>query len=63
MHIHCMGGPTQCHLSGFLLQLCASFDSGENLFLYRNSHVNNFVCVLILRNLDVLGLVVDLFPG
>ena len=60
MHFHCIGGPTQFHLSGFLLQLCASFDSGGNLFLYRNSHINNFVCLLILRNLDVLGLVVDL---
>ena len=26
-----------------------------DLVLYLNSHINNFVCVLILRNLDVLG--------
>ena len=25
--------------------------------LYLNSHINNFVCVLILRDLDVCGLV------
>ena len=60
MHVHCIGGPTPSHLSGVLLQLCASFDSGVNLFLYRNSHINNFVCVLILRDIDVLGFVVDL---
>ena len=33
---------------------------GETCFCHHNSHINNFVCVLILRNLDVLGLVVDL---
>ena len=27
-----------------------------NRFLYHNSHINNFVCVLTLGNLDVLGL-------
>ena len=30
------------------------------LSLYHNSHINNFVSVLILGNLDVLGLLVDL---
>ena len=37
-----------------------------NLFLYHNSHnshINNFVSVLILGNLDVLGLLVDPFLG
>ena len=33
----------------------------SDIFLYHNSHINSFVRVLILRNLDVLGLVVDLF--
>ena len=43
----------------------------RNLSLQRNTHINNFVCVLILRNLDVFGLfplgvfglLVDLLPG
>ena len=29
----------------------------RNKFLYHNSHINNFVSALILRNLDVFGLV------
>ena len=32
-------------------------------FLYHKSHINSFVRVLILRNLDVIGLVVDLLLG
>ena len=35
----------------------------RNLFLYHNSDINNFVSVLILGNLDVLGLLVDLHLG
>ena len=35
----------------------------ENLFLYHNSQINNFVSVLILGTLDVLGLLVDLLLG
>ena len=35
----------------------------RKLFLYLNSHINNFVSVLILGNLDVLGLLVDLVLG
>ena len=34
----------------------------EDLSLHRNRSINNFVHVLILRNLDVLGLLVDVFP-
>ena len=50
-----------CRVS-FSDSFCASFASGENC-LYRNNHINNFVCVLILVNLDVLGLLVDLLLG
>ena len=52
-----------CRVS-FSNSFCASFDPGANLFLYHNSHINNSLCVLILRNLDVL-LPVDLLddPG
>ena len=32
----------------------------RKLSLYHNSHINKFVCVLILRNLGMLGLLVDL---
>ena len=61
MHVHCIGCPTHIHLLSFLLQLflCIVLHL-EKLFLYRNSHINNFVCVLILVNPDVLGLLVDL---
>ena len=64
VHVHCIGGSTQTRLSGFLLLLflCISYIWG-NLFLHHNSRVNSFVCVLILRNLDVLGLLVDLLLG
>ena len=35
----------------------------RNLFLHGNRHINSFVSVLILANLDVLGLPIDLLPG
>ena len=58
---HCIGGPTQIHLLSlfFGIFLCMVLNLSDN-FLYHNSHINSFVR-LILLNLDVLGLVVDLF--
>ena len=35
----------------------------RDLSLHRNRHINNLVNVLSLRNLDVLGLLVDLLLG
>ena len=35
----------------------------KKLSLHSNRHINNFVSVLILRNLDVLGHLVDLLLG
>ena len=72
MHVLSIGGPTQIHLSGFLLQLilCIGLNLRDRI-LYHDSHINNFVSVLILRNLDgfslvplgVFGLLVDLLRG
>ena len=61
LHVHCIGGPTQTHLSGFLLFLlqlflCLVCTCGKQS-LYLKSHIHNFVSVLILRGLDVCGLV------
>ena len=59
--VHCIGGPTQIPwLSLFLrISLCIVLNLSDN-FLYHNSHINSFVRVLILRNLGVIGPVVDL---
>ena len=58
MHVLSIEGPTQIHLSGFLLQLFLCTVSNLGLLsLCHNSHINNFVRVLILWNLDVFGLV------
>ena len=54
--------PKLTYRVSFSNSVCASFDLGS-LFLHHNSHINNFVCVLILENLAVLGLVVDFLLG
>ena len=49
MHVHCVGGPIQTHLSGLLvrLYLCTRLILRTHS-LYCKRHVNNFVSVLIL---------------
>ena len=73
MRVNCIGGPTQTHCTFNVSEVqpkltCrVSFSSSfvhrlilKDSFLSPNSHINKFVCVLTLGNLDVLGLLVDL---
>ena len=61
MRVHCIGGPTQTHLSGFLLQLflCIACTWGNCRCTSTITPTTLSVCWFC-GNLDVLGLLVDL---